>query len=464
MNLQVDEFEAGLLPYKSAVSTRTFSFGEINEMMVWCKENLRGRWGFISSTVQFGFDREPEANLFSLFWKYAKVVIGSHFGDEGKGLFVDYLARHGSLVVRHSGAAQAGHTVQLANGYHHVFHHIGSGSFQGAETLLSRHFISNPMLFNSEYYNISELDVRPNVMADPRGLVSTHYDMMLNQWAEEARGDTRHGSCGVGVNETIKRSEHPEFRFTIDDALTWSSVKTTLLLKKIQTEWVPERIKALGLAPNEIWQNRLENENILLVYMENLKKFGNVVKLIPDIEYLNFDSIVFEGAQGLLLDENHRFFPHVTHSNTGLKNVIELATESNIKELEVYYMTRAYATRHGAGPFPHEDANLSYVDKTNVPNEWQGSLRFGYLDLDLMAESINNDLLHADGSGISIKARIVVTCLDQVGDEVKYYEDNEAHTTSQIGFLKAIERKTGLFISHVSYGPTREDIREFVDA
>jgi hypothetical protein len=68
MNLQVDEFEAGLLPYKSAVSTRTFSFGEINEMMVWCKENLRGRWGFISSTVQFGFDREPEANLFSLFW------------------------------------------------------------------------------------------------------------------------------------------------------------------------------------------------------------------------------------------------------------------------------------------------------------------------------------------------------------------------------------------------------------
>src|SRR5262249_48902654 len=95
-----------------------------------------------------------------------------------------------------------------------------------------------------------------------------------------------------------------------------------------------------------------------------------------------FDNIVFEGAQGLLLDEYHRFFPHVTRSRTGLANVVDLCQAmGDIDRLDVYYVIRPYMTRHGEGPFPSYDPDMSFPDPTNHPNPWQGTLRFGALDV-----------------------------------------------------------------------------------
>lgn len=90
--------------------------------------------------------------------------------------------------------------------------------------------------------------------------------------------------------------------------------------------------------------------------------------------------IVFEGAQGLLLDQgNKEFFPHVTHSNTGMKNVRVLCEQAGIRDIEAYYVSRTYLTRHGAGPLPGENPSMSFEDDTNRPNPFQGSLRFAPL-------------------------------------------------------------------------------------
>ena len=101
---------------------------------------------------------------------------------------------------------------------------------------------------------------------------------------------------------------------------------------------------------------------------------------------------VFEGAQGLLLDQNNKeFFPHVTHSNTGMTNVDELCAQAGITEKEIYYVSRTYLTRHGAGPLPGEDSTLSYEDKTNHETTFQGKLRFAPLGTHSIYTRIKQD-------------------------------------------------------------------------
>jgi adenylosuccinate synthase len=95
---------------------------------------------------------------------------------------------------------------------------------------------------------------------------------------------------------------------------------------------------------------------------------------------------VFEGAQGLLLDQNNKeYFPHLTRSNTGMQNVRALCKQAGIDDIETYYVSRTYLTRHGAGPLPGEDASLRYDDDTNLEHPWQGTLRFAPLDAGLVA-------------------------------------------------------------------------------
>jgi adenylosuccinate synthase len=152
----------------------------------------------------------------------AYVVIGACFGDEGKGLTTDYLAaKHvsESLVVRFNGGAQAGHTVQTANGQRHVFKHFGSGCFAGSPTFLSEYFICNPILFRTELEQLHKFGLTPKIYVHPEAVVSTQYDMMINQIVEEIRSNSRHGSCGVGIGETVERNIHPQFAIQVQDLL-----------------------------------------------------------------------------------------------------------------------------------------------------------------------------------------------------------------------------------------------------
>ena len=151
------------------------------------------------------------------------VVIGAVYGDEGKGLMTDYLAgkyiKQGKsvAVVRFNGGAQAGHTVNR-NGMRHVFKHFGSGTLAGADTILSRHFILNPIAFFQELEDLNAKlsgGIKGVIYVENDCMVTTPFDIFINQALELKRGDARHGSCGMGIGVTVGRYEEKNHKIDL---------------------------------------------------------------------------------------------------------------------------------------------------------------------------------------------------------------------------------------------------------
>lgn len=392
--------------------------------------------------------------------KTAHAVIGSGYGDEGKGLMTDYLAYREAVpvVVRTNGGAQAGHSVQTPDGRRHVFHHIASGALAGAPTHLSQFFVSHPLFFMRERKTILDLDGNAAVSIDPRSIVTTPYDMMINQVMEKARGGARHGSCGMGFGEAIERSLNEEFALTVGDFEKGADhVRDTL--DRIRREWVAERLHRLGvdtLPPLEA--DLLGSADLVERFIEDCASFWNAISVRDDATL--GDGVLFEGAQGLLLDQDYGSFPHVTRSNTGLKNMTAVAREAGISRIDVTYMTRAYATRHGAGPFAHEDVRtpwLSMVDPTNQPNDWQGTIRTAPLDIDAVSAAIKHDLCHA-GDGVEVSASIGISCVDQVSERMQVGIGGKLVDIDRARLADVVIAASGVEVSRLSFGPTRADV------
>lgn len=247
---------------------------------------------------------------------------------------------------------------------------------------------------------------------------------------------TRHGSCGVGINETIVRCS-TAFATTVRDLYRPSHLKDKL--HAIRTQYIPERLAALGIPFMDMGSDAYVEH-----FLDAAAAFVQSVNIDKDTQAMNaFPAIVFEGAQGLLLDEDHKFFPHVTRSKTGLRNVVDLAKEAEIEALDVTYVTRTYMTRHGAGPFPSEDAALSYRDDTNVPHDFQGTLRFGNLDIDLLSEAIRTDL--GEAKDMQVNVGLAVTHMDQVSNGG--------------AIVKALVEELSPSRLYWSHGPKRSDIQ-----
>jgi adenylosuccinate synthase len=198
-------------------------------------------------------------------------------------------------------------------------------------------------------------------------LITTFMDMLINQFKEEKRGGKRHGSCGVGFHETIVRSRVPELKITMSDLWNGGTGLETQLAE-ICGKYAKFRIG--GAFPF--------NPLVIQKFIECCADFAQCVN---PLGMAQCKDPVFEGSQGLLLDmDNKEFFPHVTHSNTGMKNVDILCAQAGITEIEPWYVSRTYLTRHGAGPLPGEESSLSFEDNTNHKTQFQGQLRFAPLD------------------------------------------------------------------------------------
>ena len=402
--------------------------------------------------------------------KYIKVIIGSNFGDEGKGLMTDYMCSKSErpVVIRFNSSAQAGHTVVTSDGKRHIFGHFGSGSMQNVPTFLSSYFSVNPLLFLKEYDELNKIDIVPYTMIDLNCPIVIPQDMLLNQIIERHRGENRHGSCGLGYNESIIRNSRERYKITCMDIVN-KTYKDKLYF--IKNEYIKTRLAELNLTSfDDGLIDKLYDDNITAHFINDVDNDFTSKVHITSIENVaeNYTTLLFEGAQGLMLSEDSKYFPHVTHSKTGISNVINLLQEIKGYELdvEVIYITRSYLTRHGDGPLSHEMKEKPYkniIDLTNIHNEFQGTLRFAPLDVDILEENIKNDymkiLSKKQHERCNIKKSIAITCLDQIdNDESIYYKDNVFIVNPTNKFVEDICMKINPYSCYLSYGVTRSNI------
>ena len=332
-----------------------------------------------------------------------RIVLGLGFGDEGKGHVVSYLCSQNpdSLVVRFHGGHQAGHTV-VFNGVRHVFSSLGSGTLQGIPTLWSKNCTFYPTALKNEFEILRKKIVgfMPDLYVDPLCPVTTPFDVYANL------KDCQHGTVGVGFGKTIERHEK-YFKLHFQD-LFFDSILRAKLSNIRQYYGVP-RGSNFHLDTKE--QEFLDDVRQIREYywLKSSKKLHISV----------FKNIIFEGAQGILLDMDFGFFPNVTRSNTTSKNAFELLKEFNLQSypemlfnIEIYYVTRSYQTRHGLGFMTNETDSLMLANNENETNRSdgkQGKFRIGTLDPNLLSYAIQCDDIFSNGY---IK-NLVITCLDQ---------------------------------------------------
>ncbi len=338
-------------------------------------------------------------------------VTGNNYGDEGKGLAVDYLTLSGhNLVVRHNGGAQSGHTVDRED-KRFIFHELSSGSFNGADTYWAATFFPDLYKLEEEINDFSKVSSKPvKIFASPLCCITLLYDVYLNQKREELRGPDKHGSCGMGIWEATKRSISG-FGVTLGEIYGSTVNELALHLSEIEKEYVSLKVSKFGISE----ELNLDTFEYAAILKDALEKY---VILADDEQelLLSYDNVIFEGGQGMLLDEaRDDLWPHTTCSRTNLTNPVMLLENHGLKLDEAVYVTRTYLTRHGAGPFI-EDPDLDFIDETNIPNPWQDKMRFGRFESSssLIERAVKDCRRNSPGT----KTSLFITHLNETDDKV----------------------------------------------
>ncbi len=324
----------------------------------------------------------------------AHVVVDLGFGDSGKGTLVDHLVRRtgARLVVRFNGGAQAGHTVVLPDGRFHTFSQVGAGAFlPEVETYLSRFTLVHPGGLIREAYRLEQLGVErvlERVTVDPDALLITPFHQAANRLREILRCEGRHGSCGLGIGETASDAlEFPDEAIRLGGLRDSNRVRMSLVRCQ-QRKWELFSSHRHALMEHPLGATEmgvLENAEIGERWLALVERLCTKIRVArPTLPA----KVIFEGAQGVLLDEWRGFHPHTTWSTCTYDNVLTLLDEWEGKVTR-WGVIRSYSTRHGTGPFPTEDAELDgLIEPHNTKGPWQGGFRRGHLDLCLAAYAV----------------------------------------------------------------------------
>jgi adenylosuccinate synthase len=326
----------------------------------------------------------------------AILVVDLGFGDAGKGSIVDYLARArgADLVVRFNGGPQAGHNVVTPDGRHHTFSQFGSGSFvPGVRTLLSHHVFIEPYALFNEARHLSEVgvdDAMKRLLIDARCPVITPFHQAANRLRELAREDHGHGTCGIGFGETVDDLlNSPNCVIRAEELDDRRVLKHKLLAVQAQKmDQLCEAISALRDDPRA--QHSLQTllkPTWLDAALDNYQELPRCVRIIDAAEasrvLAESRTLIFEGAQGVLLDEKFGFHPHTTWSCCTFANAESLLDEAGFSDARFRLgVSRCYMTRHGAGPLVTEDDTLKarLGESHNSDSGAQGRFRVGSLD------------------------------------------------------------------------------------
>ena len=302
-----------------------------------------------------------------------KAVIGLQWGDEGKGKIVDFLSEEFDLVVRYQGGNNAGHTV-IVDDTTYKLNLIPSGVIRGKVCYLGQGVVLDPNHFYNEYDQITKKIDNPKVFLSSNISLILEYHKQLDKINELIlRNDKKIGTTSKGIGPAYQ------------DKVGRKSIKLyDLKSQSIIEEKIINIKKFYDPILEKFGESRINIEKTV----KELVSFYNLVKeLIVDNSFIKkefkYKKILFEGAQGALLDLDHGSYPFVTSSNTVSSNiVIGSAMQVDYKTIGIF---KAYATRVGNGPFPSELFNDigDYIAKKGVEfgTVTKRKRRCGWLDL-----------------------------------------------------------------------------------
>jgi adenylosuccinate synthase len=404
------------------------------------------------------------------------VVIGTHWGDEGKGKVVDLLTEDAKAVVRFQGGHNAGHTL-VVNGEKTVLHLIPSGILRThVECLIGNGVVlSVPALFE-EIQNLEAtgIDVRSRLMVSPGCPLILPHHVALDLMRENVRGNQAIGTTGRGIGPAY------------EDKVSRRGLRVGDLYKP---DYFKTSLEQIMDYHNFVLVNYFNSEKVdlnetldaSLVYAEELEPVvGDVVDRLSVLRKADAN-ILFEGAQGSLLDIDQGTYPYVTSSNT---TAGAIGSGCGVGPLHLDYIlgiTKAYTTRVGSGPFPTElfdsvgshlaDKGKEFGSTTGRPR------RCGWFDASALKRVIQINSI----SGLCITKLDVLDGLDKVSICIGYedktgddsnpvYRELPGWQESTVGvkridqlppnaqaYIKVIEESCEIPIDIVSTGPDRED-------
>ena len=417
------------------------------------------------------------------------VVIGAQWGDEGKGKIIDILTEKADLVVRFQGGHNAGHTLVI-DGEKTVLHLIPSGIFNDAKCLIGNGVVLHlPTIIKEiEYLESKGIDVQSKLMISSQCPLILPSHIAIDEAREKSLGKNAIGTTGRGIgpvyeDKVARRAVHVMDLFEEDlfrSKLTSLTTYHNFLLQKI---YESQGTDLEGTYKD--WMNHFNKIKNLIVdsseVVNNLKSQGS--------------NILFEGAQGSMLDIDQGTYPFVTSSNT-LSGAASLGSGSGPLDIDgVLGITKAYATRVGSGPFPTEIEDDYGKHMAKVGVEFGATTgrprRCGWLDLVALRKAVNiNSISH-----LCITKIDVLDGLDKILVAEEYKIDDKSYDTlpamSQNRFdsivpnyteykgwsgttyglksfdqlpveaqtlIKGIEDSIGIPVSLISTGPDRNDM------
>lgn len=343
-----------------------------------------------------------------------QIVLGSFFGDEGKGATVQWLCKKAiednkkPIVIRFSGGPQAGHRVINGN-VEHVCSSFGSGVLLNAPTILSNTVMVDPIAMKIEYDELKRKGIVPKIHIQTMCRVITPYDVLDN--INDSQTLTN-GSCGMGIYSTFKRYRGEIF---------FPGIAFTYLNSEKYLESVRKYYKI------ENSQRNLELENKFIEACDWIKDndFITILDLLEPEEGPEY-VYIWEGSQGLLLDRDCGFMPNCTPSKVGLNGI----NKEYLQNSEVFFVMRSYLTRHGNGFIPigkdiisREYANLE--EPTNKTDKYQGVFKIGVFDLSLLKRVNDRHCLDNYKYNYNLKFNIVMNHIDCIKDKFYYTEDGK---------------------------------------
>jgi adenylosuccinate synthase len=276
------------------------------------------------------------------------VVVGTQWGDEGKGKITDFLSRQANIVARYQGGNNAGHTIKF-DGETYKLHLIPSGIFyQDKICVMGNGLVINPKALLDEINYLNERGVSvDHLKISNRAHVILPYHLKLDELQEEAKGENKIGTTKKGIGPAYT-----------DKASRMGIRMADLMDKELFRAKLEQNLKEKNLLFEKIYDSTAMNVdeifNEYYEYGKKLEKFICDTSVILNDAADNGDHILFEGAQGVMLDIDQGTYPFVTSSNPTAGGVTIGAGIGPSKINRVMGVSKAYTTRVGDGPFPTE--------------------------------------------------------------------------------------------------------------